>query len=96
MRNEIVEDFTTFLAARDDYARLNVPWKRGVLFLGPPGNGKTHCLRGVLGLLGLPTLYVQSFRSRHDTDERNMRFLPRRVARPTSRAGPTGSGPTSD
>jgi ATPase family associated with various cellular activities (AAA) len=72
LRNEIVEDFTTFLKARDDYARLGIPWKRGVLFLGPPGNGKTHCLRGVLGLLDLPTLYVQSFRSRHDTDERNI------------------------
>jgi hypothetical protein len=72
LRNEIVEDFTTFLAARDDYARLGVPWKRGVLFLGPPGNGKTHCLRGVLGLLALPTLYVQSFRCRHETDERNI------------------------
>lgn len=72
LRSEIVEDFTTFLAAREDYARLGVPWKRGVLLLGPPGNGKTHCLRGVLGMLDLPTIYVQSFRSRYDTDERNI------------------------
>jgi hypothetical protein len=72
LRAEIVDDFTTFLAARDDYARLGVPWKRGVLLLGPPGNGKTHCLRGVLGMLDLPTIYVQSFRSRYDTDERNI------------------------
>ena len=83
LRAEIVEDFTTFLAARDDHARLGVPWKRGVLFLGPPGNGKTHCLRGVLGMLDLPTLYVQSFRSRYDTDERNIEEIfdrARRVA----------------
>jgi SpoVK/Ycf46/Vps4 family AAA+-type ATPase len=62
---------------------LGVPWKRGVLFLGPPGNGKTHCLRGVLGMLDLPTLYVQSFRSRYDTDERNIEEIfdrARRVA----------------
>jgi hypothetical protein len=72
LRREIVDDFTTFMGSREDYARLGVPWKRGVLFLGPPGNGKTHCLRGVLGLLDLPTLYVQSFRSRYDTDERNI------------------------
>jgi AAA+ superfamily predicted ATPase len=72
LRKEIVDDFTTFLGARDDYARLGIPWKRGVLFLGPPGNGKTHCLRGVLRLLDQPTLYVQSFRSRYDTDERNI------------------------
>ena len=72
LRNEIVDDFKTFLASRADYSRLGVPWKRGVLFLGPPGNGKTHCLRGVLGMLDLPMLYVQSFRSRYDTDERNI------------------------
>lgn len=78
-----VDDFSTFLASRDDYARLGVPWKRGVLFLGPPGNGKTHCLRGVLGRLDLPILYVQSFRSRYDTDERNIEEIfdrARRVA----------------
>jgi hypothetical protein len=83
LRNELVEDFTTFLAARNDYAQLGVPWKRGVLFLGPPGNGKTHCLRGVLGMLNVPTLYVQSFRSRYDTDERNIEAIfdrARRVA----------------
>jgi hypothetical protein len=72
LRQEIIDDFRTFLAGREDYARLGVPWKRGVLFLGPPGNGKTLCLRGVLGMLDLPTLYVQSFRSRYDTDERNI------------------------
>jgi ATP-dependent 26S proteasome regulatory subunit len=72
LRDEIVEDFTTFLGAREDYARLGVPWKRGVLFLGPPGNGKTHCLRAILGILDLPTLYVRSFRSRYNNDERTI------------------------
>jgi hypothetical protein len=72
LRREIVDDFTTFVSAHDDYARLGVPWKRGVLFLGPPGNGKTHCLRGVLGMLDLPTLYVQSLRAHYSTDERNI------------------------
>jgi hypothetical protein len=72
LRREIIDDFATFLAAREDYARLGVPWKRGVLFLGPPGNGKTHCLRGVLGTLDLPTVYVQSLRSQDGTDERNI------------------------
>lgn len=80
-KREIVEDFTTFLASRAQYAELGVPWKRGVLFLGPPGNGKTHCVRAMLSLLDLPVVYVQSFRSRYDTDERNIERVFERARR---------------
>lgn len=81
LRREIVEDFRTFLGSREEYARLGVPWKRGVLLLGPPGNGKTHCLRAILGTLELPIVYVQSLRSRYDTDERNIERVFDRVRR---------------
>ncbi len=80
-KREIVEDFQTFLGSREEYARLGVPWKRGVLLLGPPGNGKTHCLRAMLGALELPIVYVQSLRSRYDTDERNIERVFDRVRR---------------
>jgi hypothetical protein len=69
---EIREDFTTFLGAKELYARYGVPWKRGVLFLGPPGNGKTHCLRAVIKMLGVPCLYVQSFKAQYSTEDANI------------------------
>ncbi len=69
---EIKDDFASFMAARDDYARYGVPWKRGVLFVGPPGNGKTHCLRAVIKFLGVTCLYVQSLKSRYETDDANI------------------------
>lgn len=69
MRDEIRRDFDAFLGAREDYARYGVPWKRGVLFLGPPGNGKTHCLRAVIKHLGKPCLYVRSLVSKYETDD---------------------------
>jgi AAA+ superfamily predicted ATPase len=72
MKSQIIEDFTRFLASRDEYARYGVPWKRGVLFVGPPGNGKTHCLRATIKLLGVPCLYVQSLQSRHETEDANI------------------------
>jgi AAA+ superfamily predicted ATPase len=72
MAREIREDFTSFLSAKDEYARYGVPWKRGVLFLGPPGNGKTHTLRATIKLLGVPCLYVQSFKARYETDDANI------------------------
>jgi hypothetical protein len=72
LKSQIIEDFTRFLASRDDYARYGVPWKRGVLFVGPPGNGKTHCLRATIKLLGVTCLYVQSLQSRYETEDANI------------------------
>lgn len=69
---EIQDDFSSFLAAKDEYARYGVPWKRGVLFVGPPGNGKTHCLRATIKLLGVPCLYVQSLKARYEPDDANI------------------------
>jgi len=72
LKAQIRGDFERFLASRAEYARYGVPWKRGVLFLGPPGNGKTHCLRATIQFLGVPCLYVQSLQSRYETDDSNI------------------------
>jgi len=57
------------------YERYGVPWKRGVLFLGPPGNGKTHTLKALLNASpGVPCLYVKSFKADYrGTDQDNIR-----------------------
>ena len=39
------EDFETFLESKDWFAENDLPWRRGYLFFGPPGNGKTSALR---------------------------------------------------
>jgi ATP-dependent 26S proteasome regulatory subunit len=49
------------VAARAQYERWGIPWKRGAIFIGPPGNGKTMCIKALIRHLGLPCLYVQSF-----------------------------------
>ncbi len=61
-------DFAAWLGARSLYEEHGVPWKRGVLFLGPPGNGKSHCIKALVNELGLPCLYVRSFASRSATE----------------------------
>lgn len=64
-------DLKRFLAAKAHYARAKAPWKRGLLFLGPPGNGKTHAVKSLLRESGLPCIYVKSFSGKridpHDT-----------------------------
>jgi SpoVK/Ycf46/Vps4 family AAA+-type ATPase len=41
------QDFEHFLERRDWFAARRVPWRRGYLFHGPPGNGKTSAVRAM-------------------------------------------------
>ena len=60
-------DFERFFASKEAYARVGCPWRRGALFLGPPGNGKTFCVKALVQRLGKPTIYVRGFRHRYRT-----------------------------
>ncbi len=70
LKAEIRGDVERFFAARPTYERYGVPWKRGLVFIGPPGNGKTHALKALINATGKPCLYVKSFacayRTEHD------------------------------
>ncbi|KAF1949137.1 P-loop containing nucleoside triphosphate hydrolase protein [Byssothecium circinans] len=74
MKKAIIADVENFFDGRDTYQNLKVPWKRGIIYYGPPGNGKTisikammHALyqRGAHGntKLSVPTLYVRTLSS---------------------------------
>ncbi|KAF8530039.1 P-loop containing nucleoside triphosphate hydrolase protein [Hysterangium stoloniferum] len=54
-------DTETFFSSREVYKSLGIPWKRGLLLLGPPGNGKTESIKVLLKESGIPSLYVRSF-----------------------------------
>lgn len=41
VKENLINDISTFLTSEADYARLGVPWHRGYLFYGEPGGGKT-------------------------------------------------------
>jgi SpoVK/Ycf46/Vps4 family AAA+-type ATPase len=61
LARQIRDDFRNFLASADVYADAGVPWRRGALFVGPPGNGKTLCVKALVRELAVPCIYVQSF-----------------------------------
>ncbi|KAF2440471.1 P-loop containing nucleoside triphosphate hydrolase protein [Karstenula rhodostoma CBS 690.94] len=74
MKKQIISDVENFFDGQETYQNLKVPWKRGVIYYGPPGNGKTisikammHSLyqRGIDGnkKLSVPTLYVRTLSS---------------------------------
>ena len=69
MKNELVGNVLRFFDSQDQYARLSVPWKRGIIFHGPPGNGKTISIKATMHTLynrspAIPTLYVKSLSGR--------------------------------
>ncbi|HEU4766829.1 MAG TPA: ATP-binding protein [Pyrinomonadaceae bacterium] len=72
LREEIQNDFKQFFNSRDVYERYGIPWRRGAVFIGPPGNGKTHTLKALINELGKPCLYVRSFKCAGATEQENM------------------------
>lgn len=61
MKEEILADIQDFFASEALYGRFRVPWKRGILFLGPPGNGKTHAVKALVNAIGQRCVYVKTF-----------------------------------
>jgi SpoVK/Ycf46/Vps4 family AAA+-type ATPase len=72
-------DFTRFFASRDLYEQYGVPWKRGVILTGPPGNGKTHAVKALVNKIGHACLYVKSFSSQYGSEHSNIHQVFRRA-----------------
>ena len=72
LKEQVQHDFEQFFNSREVYERYGIPWKRGALFIGPPGNGKTHTVKALINQLARPCLYVKGFKSEYATEQENM------------------------
>lgn len=58
MKNEVMSSVENFLASKDFYLKNRIPWKRGVLLYGKPGNGKTSIIRTIMSMYNFKPVTV--------------------------------------
>lgn len=75
LKEELRDDLDRFFRSRPTYERLGAPWRRGLLLTGPPGNGKTHTIKALVGSLGKPCLYIKTLKSERWTEETAIRRI---------------------
>lgn len=68
MKKALVEEHLSFFRSHDVFRRLQTPWKRGLLYYGPPGNGKTISIKATINMLNhlpdpIPALYIRTLAS---------------------------------
>ena len=97
-KEQIIADVDDFFGSRDTYEKLKVPWKRGVIYYGPPGNGKTISIKAMMHALYerkevIPTLYVKSLSSFFGPEDSiNQIFVLARRTAPCYRESRRGQG----
>lgn len=67
-KERVVDDAQAFLSSRSRYNKLGVPWRRGYLFEGPPGTGKTSMALALASELSRP-IYALNLGSINNDDE---------------------------
>lgn len=58
MIEDVLDDMSIFLAEKDWYHDAGIPFRRGYLFHGPPGNGKTSVITALAGVLKLNIYFL--------------------------------------
>lgn len=80
-KKSLIEDVHGFFDNQALYAQFSVPWKRGIILHGVPGNGKTVSIKALMSSLyersdhSIPSLYVKSFETNCNTEQYAIRAI---------------------
>lgn len=80
MKDKLINDVSGFFDSQQLYKKLAVPWKRGIILHGVPGNGKTISIKALINTLEhrpepIPSLYVKSFDDRCKGEKHSIRTI---------------------
>lgn len=80
MKQNLIDDVQGFFDNQELYTQFAVPWKRGVILHGVPGNGKTVSIKALMASLysrddPIPSLYVKSFETTCQTEQYAIRQI---------------------
>jgi len=60
IKQDIRSNLNNFFKGRELYRKINLPYKRGFIFIGPPGNGKTMICKAIAHMYpNIPYIYCQ-------------------------------------
>ena len=62
----LVSDAKAFMARKQWYIEMGIPWRRGYLLEGPPGNGKSSMVMALAGECGMD-IYIASLSNADDS-----------------------------
>ncbi|KAK3371243.1 mitochondrial chaperone bcs1 [Lasiosphaeria ovina] len=68
-KEEIIQDINGFLTSEPWYYQRGIPFRRGYLFHGPPGTGKTSFVSAIAASFGLPIFIINARDSRLTDDK---------------------------
>lgn len=80
MKTGLIQDVQGFFDNQTLYAQYAVPWKRGIILHGVPGNGKTVSIKALINSLyarpdQVSSLYVKSFETKCNTEQYSIRQI---------------------
>ncbi|KAF2115102.1 proteasome-activating nucleotidase [Lophiotrema nucula] len=80
MKKNLIEDVQGFFDNQNLYSEFAVPWKRGIILHGVPGNGKTVSIKALMSSLytradNIPSLYVKSFSDRCNGEQYSIKQI---------------------
>ncbi|KAL5424679.1 hypothetical protein PMIN04_003062 [Paraphaeosphaeria minitans] len=80
MKTGLIQDVQGFFENQAIYAQYAVPWKRGIILHGVPGNGKTVSIKALINSLyarpdQVSSLYVKSFETKCNTEQYSIRQI---------------------